>query len=509
MRFSHLLLSLPILFIAACSSPLPPKQEVAIKEPIVIKEDFTKLLDVNFRGQINFKDDRAIFTMCENKQTFILDANTKLMNIYQQISPKRMDPVYIEFTGEIVFSDLRAVQPDAFMRVDSIHHMALAKSSLQCAKPIHRFLFKAKADQPYWRLNITNQNLFFAIEQSNQAYQVQSDNLQTKQMSIIKSINDKGQRLNLTIKPEHCFNLHKTEYWGYSAHVESVWGKFNGCGEPGWPEVEQEFSGYYLNKNAVSSRDLTINKDYTVEYKEQIGSKVTIRTGFWKSNSPDRLTVMLMRQDNVRIQEELIFIQQGLTLTTHAINKNNVVTHFPDNGLTFNRMNSQVEVQEKSNVTERKLSAAYIVPDTQLDSKLQNVLQKYFKDHRTDPKQTKFNSLKYDLNGDDIDDAIVLLDWCSKSGCEMLIFKGTKDGYLFSSRIPRIQAPIIVAKTQHYLWHSLLVKSKSQWQSLNFDGISYPANSGNIITINDLETKSAGVILFAEGLPKIWFPIKE
>lgn len=509
MRLSHLLLSMPVLFIVACSSPTPPKNEVAIKEQVLTKEKFTQVLGMNFRGQINFIDDRAVLTTCENEQTYTLDSKAPLMDIYRQINPKGMDPVYIEFTGEIVFSDVRAIQPDALIRVDNIHHMALTKNSLQCAKPVDRFMFKAKSDHPYWRLNINDQNLFFAIKKSNQAYQVQSDNFQTKEMSQIKSVNDKGQRLNLTIKPEHCFNLHNKEYWGYSAHVVSIWGKFDGCGEAGWPEIEQDFSGYYLNKSTSTSSDLTLNDDYTVEYKAQAGSKVTILTGFWKSNSPDRVIVMLTREDNLRIQEELIFIRQGLTLTTHAINKNNVVIPLPKKGLTFNRMNSQVEVQENPIRTERALTAEYIPANTQLDSKLQSVLQQYFKDHRTDPKQTKFNSVKYDLNGDGIKDAIVLLDWCSKSGCEMLIFKGTKTGYLFSSRIPRVEAPIIIAKTRHYLWHSLLIKSKSQWLSLNFDGISYPGNSNNTITVDELESKSSGVILFADGLPKTWFPIKE
>ena len=506
MRLSHLLLSAPLLFIVACSSTPPPTEK--IKPEPVIKEDFSRILDGNFRGLFSLGDDKAYFKTCDTNKEFSVHAKAALRNIYEQITPTKSTPVYIEFTGEIVFPSDKDNKSDALMRIDRVHHMALAKASLQCAKPINTFRFKAKGEEPYWRLNINGQKLFFATKARNQVYQMKGANFQTTQINKVKSINKQGQRLNLTIQPDHCYNLKNKEYWGYTAQIDSVWGDLHGCGELGWPILEQKFTGYYLSKTPSKISNLTLNSNYTVEYSEKIGKKTILRTGFWKSNSPDRVVVMLTQQENKKIREELIFNRTGLTLSTKQINKNNIVTDLDAPGLVFNKMNAKEGLEEVTvKRIDRKFTAQLINPMTEADLEVQKAVNQYFKIHRTDPKNTKFNSVKYDLNGDGIKDAIVLLDWCSKNGCEMLIFEGRKSGYRFLSRVSRVNAPITIAQTQHYLWQSLLVEKNAQSFKLDFDGISYPIHTRDLKQVNK-EDYATGVILFNQGIPKNWFPIK-
>jgi len=503
-----LLLLNALFFTVACSTqlPLPAPAPAEVKaEPTIIKEDFAHILESNFRGQLRSGDGKTYFKICATDQEFAVDANAALRNIYEQITSKKFTPVYIEFSGEIVFPADKT--EDALIRIDRVHHMALAKISLQCEKPVNTFQFKAKGNEPYWRLNITSQKLFFATKARNQVYQVTDANFQTTQINHVKSSNEEGQRLDLMIEPGHCYDAKNKEYWGYSAKIESVWGEFTGCGEPGWPIIEQNYSGYYLYTSPSKTVNLTLNENYTVEYKVKTADHTVIKTGFWKSNSPDRVVVMLTREDNAIVQEEIIFDRQGLMLNALTINKNNIATRVDTEDLLFNKMSAKEGNEATTRRIDREFIAQNITPDAEVDIDVQKAVNQYFQIHRTDPKETLFNSVKYDLNGDGIKDALVLLNWCSQNGCEILFFEGIDNGYRFSSRVSRVHAPIIVAQTQHYLWQSLLIEKNGQWFKLDFDGISYPIDSRDFKAVNK-EDEATEVLLFSQGTPEKWFPIK-
>jgi putative lipoprotein len=507
---SFVLLISPLFLMTACSST-PPPETPPQSPPVatVIKEDFIRLLDANFRGQLSFGDGDGVFIACGTNEKFPVKTNTALRNIYGEIAPAKYTPVYIEFSGEIAFPKVTSKSSvAAHMRVDRVHHMALAKTSLQCAKPVDNFLFKASGDDPYWRLNIDGEKLYFATKASNQAYNLQDANFETTQINHVKSISSEDERLDLTIEPGHCYDLKNNEYWGFTTRVDSRWGQLDGCGEPGWASTGASFTGYYLNETDSKTINLTLNSDYSVEYNEKIDGREIVKSGFWKNNSPDRVVIMFTQQGKQKLREEVIFMRKGVTLVSSRINKNNIVTELPAPGLIFNKMNSkEISAINAPNRVERALTAQQINPTPEVDIEIQKAVNEYFKIHRTDPSNTKFNSVKYDLNGDGIEDAIVLLDWCSSNGCEMLIFEGSKLGYRFSSRVSSVQPPLIVASSQHYLWQSLLTEKNQQWLKLDFDGISYPSQTENLSLVNK-ERYATGVVLFDQGRPKNWFPVK-
>jgi len=504
---SFFLLSSSLFFNAACVSPTSAPSTAPEKIP-VIKEDFSKILESNFRGHFSFEDGKGYFTTCDSGQDFPVTVNSSLINIYEQITSAQATPVYIEFVGEITFPQIHEPQSDALMRIDRVHHMARPKTSLQCAKATHDFLFKAKGEDPYWRLNIDQNRLLFATQASNRAYQIQHSKFNTTQTNHINTNNEQGERLSLRIQPGHCYNLKMKEYWGFTANVDSVWGEFSGCGEPGWPIDFHDFAGYYSNITPSKITNLTLKSNYRVEYQEKVGEETITKTGFWKSNSPDRVVVMLMQQGEQNIQEEFIFKRSGVTLSSTKLNKNNIITRLSESEGVFNKMNSkEISSKNTTNRIEREFTVQHIDPNSDIDKALQKALNKYFQIHRTDPKGTKFSSVNYDLNGDGLEEAIVLLDWCSKSGCEMLIFERQGSDYHFSSRISQVQVPVIVSSSQHYLWQSLLVEKNKQWSTLDFDGISYPPHVRDLAAVNKLDF-ATDIILFSQGRPKNWFPIK-
>lgn len=507
MRISHyIFIATPLLAtLVSCATP-PEKPAQPVAQPEVIKRDFSSVKDTSFRGQLSFDGEQARYTPCNSKYSYPVRNNVVLKDVYKQITGNQDKPVYAEFDGEISFNRNNDAKSAVLLRVDQLHHMALAKASLQCAKPNDSYDFKAQGDAPYWRINMQEQKLFFATKASNQSYLLKDADFKASQSNLLKSENEDGQPLLLSIEPAHCFTNNATEYWGYTTKAETIFGTFTGCGEPGRLSIEQDISGFYLNKQANSEINLTFNSDYTLDYKKTTASGEVTKKGFWKSNTPGEVVVMLTKQGKKKIREEVIFQRNGLTLTTSEINRNNIITSF--DAMSFKKMDKQHSAIANQPVQiQRQFTAQRISPEASVDKEVQAAVQQYFKIHRTDPNNTKFNSVRFDLNGDGLNEAIVLLDWCSQSGCELLIFENKNNKLRFSSRISQVNPPIIIAKQQHFSWQSLLLKENNQLIRLNFDGLSYPLTSKSSKDYAHA-SDSTGVILFNQGRPNTWFPIQ-
>lgn len=86
-----------------------------------------------------------------------------------------------------------------------------------------------------------------------------------------------------------------------------------------------------------------------------------------------------------------------------------------------------------------------------------------------------------DLNGDGVDDAVVLLDSgesCGPSGCALLVFRGGRDGYNLVSRTTSAKAPVSIATTHTNGWSDLVVNSPGIGDVLVvFETYGYSANA--------------------------------
>lgn len=518
MRFSSsfLLITPLILVLSACSSTTSPSSTTQIKEkvitptPEVPHKVYSNILDGNFRGQLSYKNNKPYFQSCNDPQQYQVITDTALNDVYDKIDGNEGEPVYIEFTGQIVFPKSKKSKTSVLVSLDRLDHMASTKTSLQCAKATDTFSFKAKGNDPYWRINIHDNKLFFATKASNQSYTVTKSTIESTRQRELMAIKSDGQTLSLKIEPGNCYVPENKEYWGYIALIESVHGKFSGCGELGQLTSDQSFTGEYLSQSKQQSEqdvNLSLNANHTLEYQQGNQLTKTVKTGFWKSNTPDTVVAMFTKQDGKKIQQEIVFKRKGLSLSSQEINQYNVLTKL-DQTLTFNKMNGkQVSGEGDEIQIKRQFTAQFINPANSIDLEVQKAVRNYFKIHRTDPKNTRFNSVRFDLNGDGKDEAIVLLDWCSSNGCEMLVFESKDKGLIFSSRVSRVQAPILVAETQHFSWQDLFVAKDNNWLQLDFDGLSYPLKISAAKSIEQ-PTESSGVVLFSEGRPTTWFSIK-
>jgi uncharacterized protein YecT (DUF1311 family) len=102
------------------------------------------------------------------------------------------------------------------------------------------------------------------------------------------------------------------------------------------------------------------------------------------------------------------------------------------------------------------------------------------KDHYKDSATPSFFHAYKDLDGDGIDDAIVLMKnpgSCGSGGCNMLVFRGTKAGFTFVSSSTITNVPIRVSSEKSAGWNTLIVYAKGVGDVLmRFDGKRYPLN---------------------------------
>jgi len=509
MRYSHplLLAILALLVLSACSST-----RSKIKENLaflgVNYHDYSHITDSYFRGQLYFDGDQAYFKSCEGNFEYEVIENDDLNDIYENITDSEDSeaPVYIEFMGEIIFHDHGGDDSQVEIGVEAIHHMSVAKVSLQCAKATDTFDFKAKGESPYWRINVHQNELFFATKAGNQSYQINGFTLDKTDINYFEGINQEGEHLFLEILPKQCYMQNKKEYWSYSTKVSTIYGEFWGCGESGQQTNITLFKGEYENQE--QGIHLTLNKDNSVIYQQMKDQSQTLKTGFWKSNNAQQVVIMLTTENSKMIQEELVFTRNQSTLTSVEMNKDNAVTEF-EKPLSFTKTTSNKAIHDDQGVhITRQFLPQALTPDAEVDQQVQLALRQYFSIHRTDPKKTQFNSVRFDLNNDGYEEAIVLLDWCSGVQCELLIFQGSSTGFQFSSRISLVEAPITVSQHLHFSWQSLLIQTPKGWAQLNFDGQSYPLHSRDAEAVENNDNATP-VHLFSNGKPTHWHYIKQ
>lgn len=111
----------------------------------------------------------------------------------------------------------------------------------------------------------------------------------------------------------------------------------------------------------------------------------------------------------------------------------------------------------------------------------------------------QFKHALSDLDGDGIDDAIVLLTgptWCGSGGCTLAVFRGTKDGFAFVSRSTVTREPVRVSPLVSHGWKVLVVNTKGKGDVLlRFDGKRYPGSPSAQGKASAAQAKAARTVI--------------
>lgn len=100
------------------------------------------------------------------------------------------------------------------------------------------------------------------------------------------------------------------------------------------------------------------------------------------------------------------------------------------------------------------------------------------------PKNSQYEYVRQDLNGDGLREGIVLFNlphsyWCGWSGCSMVIFEAGDNDYALVSETKRIRGPIMIGNTTTNGWSDINVRlsgtsSADRNVALRYDGFKYP-----------------------------------
>jgi len=114
----------------------------------------------------------------------------------------------------------------------------------------------------------------------------------------------------------------------------------------------------------------------------------------------------------------------------------------------------------------------------------------------------KYKSVLVDLNDDNLADAIVLFDYpdvCGTGGCNLEIYRGTKNGFAFLSGSTITLPPIRVTSEKRYGWKTLIVFSGGTGNVLlRFNGSRYALNPSLQPKAEQSDIKGAVTVLDQE-----------
>lgn len=110
-----------------------------------------------------------------------------------------------------------------------------------------------------------------------------------------------------------------------------------------------------------------------------------------------------------------------------------------------------------------------------------------------------FRQALTDLNGDGVQDAVVLVesgDSCTAEGCPLLVFRGGRDGYNLVSRTTPVKLPVSVATTRTNGWADLIVTTPAAGKVLLvFETYGYTANAALAMAPSSGQVTQAQVVI--------------
>lgn len=106
------------------------------------------------------------------------------------------------------------------------------------------------------------------------------------------------------------------------------------------------------------------------------------------------------------------------------------------------------------------------------------------------PAASNFEIARADLNGDGLEEALVLMTspygyWCDMHGCPVLVMKAEEDNFSLINAVQPVRAPLYVSDLETHGWKNLIVRVSGRWDeakdvALQYDGKQYPDNPSNL-----------------------------
>lgn len=143
-------------------------------------------------------------------------------------------------------------------------------------------------------------------------------------------------------------------------------------------------------------------------------------------------------------------------------------------------------VQNGIKLSRVKYVNSELSPDSKLESAILMIMPDYSKQFIDNPDhQVRYYYNRVDLNGDGNPETLVFLTGsyaCGTGGCDLLVFRSTKEGYKLVSNLALAHNPVIVSRRKTCGWSDIILYVSGggivhgHFVVLRFDRQKYPDN---------------------------------
>ncbi|CAM3122316.1 hypothetical protein [Moritella viscosa] len=431
----------------------------------------------NFSGVVTITANQRTIRLCHNDAIFNLQPNNHLL---AQIKRLNQSNAYIEFEGQINQS-LQSHHQRAEITIEQLHYLSNQNNNT-CRMTTSAPNFEVIGTEQNW-VGYGQDNIFrFVIKDLNSKWSINKSVITKGLKAFVETQDSDGKQLNISFTGNGCID-NNNNYWQYETKLLINKKQIKGCGKyPNHQENTQAWIGnyHYKNSNVTIELELAEYHQANVKYHYRNGTTQHSR-GYWHFYGSSGLKLLLTQHQGKKANVVYHFRRDGVRLQASQQWRDNTKYSFNGAILTLDRMDDKIESFTTIGLIPRvrHFQSKTIPSPTVSTSAINKAVKRYFAMHKTKTDKSKYWFSEYDLNGNGNKDLLVMIDWCKKDGCVLLVFENKLNRYKFVSRIAQVQAPIQISKTQQHQWQSLLIKKNQNWQQLDFDGISYPAKVTN------------------------------
>lgn len=459
------------------------------------------------RGEVILGHEVSSIQPCGSEQQYWLSLDNDKFQQSMKLINTPYQPMYGEMIGHLETSGSDGFDADYSARfvVDKVN-LLTAENPQRCQRAAQNT--RAFGNEPAWSLDFTSSDLSF------QPMGGQKQNLTINSSRIEPNRRrydfDQGQ---LELNLRSCSDTMSDTLYGWSASLQIDNKRYEGCATLSNDDATKDWVGIYQaasTKNSTFSVRLDLHPDHaaTTTYQYQDGSGDSVERGYWQQLNHDQLQVVMTHHQQQPLLSERIFNRNGYQLHAEKEKVGNIIYPIADGGLVLFKSKQQTDATAIDHSVQQVRQPALKEPlavasSAQFNPKVDRALRDYFTMHNTDPSNTRYRWLTYDLNGDGQPELLAQLDWCGSGGCTLLIFEDHQKQWRFNSRVTLVNTPLNVGhKTQHG-WRDLVLfvrggGAEPNQHVLRYDGISYPMNPSiaPVAGLNDISQ----VQLFSDGL---------
>lgn len=456
------------------------------------------------RGQVVVGHESRTFTPCGSQQQYWLDLSPELALEAQGLATRPYQALYGELIGHLTVPSQTGYNADFTARfvVDQVNVLT-AENPDRCDQPLRAT--RAFGNEPYWSATFDKDQLKYTkMGEEPQRLDIESSRTSPSTRDYQLKGNQGQGELNL--KKESCSDGMSDSIYGWHAKLNLNDSNYNGCAMVANQDPTLNWSGLYFassTQNTGFSINLELNDDHSAitTYSYSNGDPSIVEQAFWQQLNQNQVQVVMTRHQQQYLISERVFTLDNGKLVAEKEKVGNVVYPIANGGLVlFEAKSAQAQVNTTTNVD---LTAKQINSSDQLDQKVDQAIREYFKINNTDPDNTQYRWLTYDLNGDGKEELFAQLDWCGSGGCTLLIFENHQDNWRFNSRVTLVKGDIRLGKSQSHGWQDLIFNvsgggATPAKHTLSYTGVSYPLNPSVSPVANDADISD--VVLFADGI---------